>query len=367
MPTPQLARSKCEESVNLVNRLIEEGERYPVATAAKQLKVDQRQIRHRCERGAELYGLKCHLIERKKGKKIPEVAPDLELPESELNYEDIVERKTKKLAKTREYEDIRKCIPVKLPYKGNCIGILVFGDLHLDDDGCDIPLAREHAALVRENEGVYAISIGDHLNNWIGALARKYASQSTTLAEAHVLADGFIKELAGHWLCLIGGNHDEWGSLKFFLDKIAREAKTRYIDAAAGLGIKLPNGNEVRLRLAHQLPGNSIYNAAHGATRDIIFRYRWEITLCGHTHKSGEITIKQEDTEVISHGIQVSSYQMYNHYAREKQMKDSHLSPCAFLVINGTLPNTHPDMVKNYWDPLEGVEVLKGLQTRHDQ
>jgi hypothetical protein len=285
----------------------------------------------------------------------------------------IVKRKQDKHAKQKAYEDVRKLIPVKLPYKGSVIGVWWGGDLHLDDDGCDMLAARRHAELVRlyrgdgPRNGCYAMLVGDVLNNWIGGLARKYSEQSTTLAEAHILAQGFIgQDLKGCLIALIGGNHDEWGTLRYFLDKIARDAGSRYIDSAAGFSYKFPNGNTVRFRVAHQLPGNSIYHASQGQVRDMTFRFRYEITVSGHTHKSGYITIKQEDTDVISHGIQVASYQVINHYARQKQMRDFHISPCAFTTINSNLPNTHPDSIKLFWDPEEGVDYLDFLQKRHD-
>jgi len=364
LPTPLLSRDVLEKTAEIVRREVERGARYPLAEAAKELGVSKRAVKHRLDGARDRFGIETPITER--ARPIPKTSPELEMPEQEQDYEVLAGNKARKFANTRAFEDVRKLISVKLPYKGNCIGVLFFGDLHLDDDGCDFQLAREHAQLVRGQEGCYGLLVGDILNNWIGGLAKKYAEQSTTLAEAHVLASGFIgKDLKDQLLAVIGGNHDEWGGLKYFLDKIARDAGTRYIDSAAGLSLKFPSGNSVRIRVAHQLPGNSIYHSSQGQVRDMTFRYRWELTVSGHIHKSGYITIKQEDTEVISHGIQVASYEVYNAYAREKQMKDCHIAPCAFVTINGTLPNTHPDMIKVFWDPFEGVEYLKVLQKKH--
>ncbi len=373
MPQKKLTRRQAEEAVDCVNKHATVGEKFPAAVAAKELNLNPRTLTNRLIRAKEYFDLdSLYGVPGDIKASIPETSPELELPEQEQDYERLCELRAKKFDHARAYEDVRKLIPVKLPYKGSCIGILAFGDLHLDDDGCDLALARAHAKLVREfgdggpANGCYAISIGDHLNNWQGALAKKYASQSTTLAEGHVLVQGFLQELSGHWLCILGGNHDEWGTLKYFLDKIARDCGTRYIDSAAGLELKFPGGNTVRLRLAHQLPGSSIYAMAHSQTRDNIFRYRWEVVMSGHVHKSGYAVLKQEDTQIISHCIQIASYEIYSEYARGKQMKDAHISPCAFLVINSNLPNTHPDMIKLFWDPVEGADWLAFLQKKYD-
>ncbi|MFP3443133.1 hypothetical protein R0K18_35895, partial [Pantoea sp. SIMBA_133] len=57
--------------------------------------------------------------------------------------------------------------------------ILAFGDPHLDDDGCAIPILRKHLDIA-SREGVYSINIGDTHNNWVGRLERLYAHQETS-------------------------------------------------------------------------------------------------------------------------------------------------------------------------------------------
>ena len=373
MPQKRLTRQQAEEAVDCVNQHATAGNKFPASAAAKELNLNVKTLTNRLIKAKLYFDLdSLYGVPGKIKPSIPETSPELGLPEQEQDYEELCRVRALKFDHARAFEDVRRLIPVKLPYKGSCIGILALGDLHLDDEGCDLQLARSHAKLVREfgdgtpGNGCYAISIGDHLNNWQLGLSRKFAEQSTTLAEGHVIVQGFLQELKGHWLCILGGNHDEWGTLKYFLDKIARDCGTRYIDSAAGLELKFPTGNIVRMRLAHQLPGNSIYQMAHSQSRDAIFRYRWEIVMSGHVHKSGYAVLKQEDTQIISHCIQLASYEVYSAYARGKQMKDAHISPCAFLIINSNLPPTHPDMVKVYWDPFEGVEVLAALQKKYD-
>ena len=58
-------------------------------------------------------------------------------------------------------------------------GVLMFGDPHLGDDGCNMPLLQSHLAIAR-NPGVYGLNIGDTTNNWVGRLMRLYAEQETS-------------------------------------------------------------------------------------------------------------------------------------------------------------------------------------------
>src|SRR3546814_1021767 len=46
-------------------------------------------------------------------------------------------------------------------------GIIAFGDTHLDDDGANIPLLRQHLEIA-SRPGVYGLNIGDSTNNWVG-------------------------------------------------------------------------------------------------------------------------------------------------------------------------------------------------------
>src|SRR5690606_30050158 len=82
------------------------------------------------------------------------------------------------------------------------IGILLFGDPHLDDDGTDINLVRHHVGLC--GDGIYGASIGDYQNNWVGRLTALYGRHGTTAIESWVLAEWFFASVP--WLFLISGN-----------------------------------------------------------------------------------------------------------------------------------------------------------------
>lgn len=126
------------------------------------------------------------------------------LPDDDIDIEELVELRIKQFGKKKEFEEASKLIPVNVKIKG-AIGILHFGDPHVDDDGTDLATLREHSDLTKQ-EGVWGANVGDTTNNWIGRLARLYANQSTSAAQAWKLAEWFINRT--RWLYMIGGNHD---------------------------------------------------------------------------------------------------------------------------------------------------------------
>lgn len=95
--------------------------------------------------------------------------------------------------------------PVKVK-DTKAIGILWFGDPHLDDNGCDIRLIRRYADLCRATDGLYGANIGDSSNNWSGRLAALYAKQDTSKKTAKRLVEWFMLD-SGIKLRLLG-NHD---------------------------------------------------------------------------------------------------------------------------------------------------------------
>jgi hypothetical protein len=64
------------------------------------------------------------------------------------------------------------------------------------------------------------------------------------------------------------------------------------------------------------------------------------------------------------HAIKVASYKVYDRYAKERGFRDNSLSPCALTVIDPSLPNDHPDMVKVFWEPEVGADYLRWLRSR---
>jgi hypothetical protein len=86
------------------------------------------------------------------------------------------------------------------------LGVVCFGDPHVDNDGCDFARLIEHIRLTASEPGMLAVCVGDMQDNWIGRLARLYADASVTASDGWRLSSWLLSQYT--WLAIVGGNHD---------------------------------------------------------------------------------------------------------------------------------------------------------------
>jgi hypothetical protein len=283
-------------------------------------------------------------------------------PSSDVPIEDLVATRIQAFARQKAHREARRLIPVKVK-ASQPLGILHFGDPHVDDDGTDLSLLQEHARLVRETPGLYAANVGDTTNNWVGRLAKLYGSQGTTEADGWRLAEWFIREVHD-WLYMVAGNHDAWSGAGDPLRWIAAQSGAFYQDSEVRIALRFPGDREVRINCRHDFAGRSQYNPAHGPMKALFFGVRDHVAIAGHTHESAYGVLKDPDSGITMHAIKVASYKIYDRYALERGFRDQTLSPCAVTVIDPRLAPTHPDLVKVFWQPEEGASYLTWLRSR---
>lgn len=283
-------------------------------------------------------------------------------PSPDLPTDELVAERKRRFELRRKYEDARTLIPVKLK-SSQPIGLLFFGDPHLDDDGTDLGLVEEHARIVRETDGMYAATPGDVTNNWFGRLERLYGQQATTRAEGYRLAEWFF-EIVEKWLFVVRGNHDVWSGAGDPLQWILRGAGVFQQEADVRVALRFPGDREVRIHCRHDFPGRSIYNPAHGPLREAIFGSRDHVKIAGHTHESAYSVQRDPDTGIAMHLLRVASYKVFDRYALELSLKNRALGPACCLVIDPRLPPLHPDLIKVAWDPAEGADLLRWARAR---
>ena len=299
-----------------------------------------------------------------RGKSLEQARSEFEftpIPDDDVSIEELVALRKRKFMHKREHEEASKLIPIRIKIPGP-IGILHFGDPHVDDDGTDIEALERHTALVNATEGMFAANVGDTTNNWCGRLARLYADQATSASQAWRLAEWFIGRCA--WLYMIGGNHDLWSGSGDPLKWIARQQNALYKSSEARIALKFPNGAEVRINARHDHAGSSIWNPAHGPMRAAIMGTRDHVYVAGHKHESAYSILKDPASGIAMHAVKVASYKVYDRFAKDKGFRDNALSPCVVTTINPALPANHPDLVKVWWEPEEGADYLTHLRRR---
>ncbi len=282
-------------------------------------------------------------------------------PSPELEAEEIIEYRIKKFDRKQAYEVSRQLIDVEIPIAGP-YAILHFGDPHVDDDGTDLRKLRHDIELVKSTPGLFAANIGDTRNNWVGRLARLYGDQGTSAKEALILADWFLRELSGKWAYLIGGNHDAWSGADDPLEWISSQINALYEPSEARINLVVPRGENTIINARHDFKGSSQWNTAHPVMKAAMLGIRDDVFVCGHKHLCGYGVNKSPDDGRISHCLQISSYKVYDRYAREKGFKDQHISPCAVTVIDPEAPLIN--RVQVFWDARAGADYLTYLRQR---
>lgn len=323
---------------------------------ARGMTVPPRSYVETAPRGATL---KAHLA----SKAAKEAKPDFEipaLPDDDLDADEIVAQAKAAFKHKRAYEQARRLIPVRVNIPGP-IGILHFGDPHVDDAGTDLELLDRHSDLTREYPFVWGANVGDTTNNWVGRLAVLYAAQNMSRSRAIKVAERFIKRT--RWLYMIGGNHDAWSGDDDPIRWIAREAGTLYQSSECRIQLNFPEGDPIRINGRHDFAGHSQWNPAHGPMKAAMMGVRDHIMVAGHRHESAHGVVKDPTTGIVCHALKVASYKVFDRYARERGFRDQALGPAAFTILQPHLSDDHPDRVVVTWDPEVGVELLKALRS----
>ncbi|NRA30997.1 MAG: hypothetical protein HRU11_12150 [Parvularculaceae bacterium] len=205
-----------------------------------------------------------------------------ELPSSDTPIDELLASKRARFSRTKAAKDAARWRKVRLR-GGGPMGLLCFGDPHIDDDGCDIEALERDMKLVKETDGLFAGNIGDSINNWVGRLMRLHANQSTTATDAWRLAEWFLKDLDEHWVFWLLGNHDAWNDGMEVFSRMGGLVKMD--DWQARLALTFDNGRECRLHAAHNFPGTSIRDKNWGEKRADAESYgAAQIYMAGHLH-----------------------------------------------------------------------------------
>jgi hypothetical protein len=281
---------------------------------------------------------------------------------SNLSYDALKQDRKRTFRRKKNHEDDLAKLTLTLPIDGP-YGIVFLGDPHVDDDGCDWETLDRHISTIRDTEGLYAVNLGDTSNNWVGRLERLYANQRTTAAEAHILVEGFIRELQGKWLFHVGGNHDLWSGHDDPLPNLCKAAQATYIPIGGKIGIR-QGRNTLFINARHTFPGNSMWNTAHGAARSVLMGNIDHITVCGHKHTTGQNILKAPNGR-ICHALQVASYKVIDEYAKEGGFRDNTIAPACMVVIDHRHTDTNPRMLTVFHDVEQGAEYLRFLRGQH--
>ena len=350
MPTPPLSDQLAQQSLDAY-----EAHGHNLMRAARSLGLDDRTMRNRLGKARER-GLKPTVFTVK--------APQGET----LPVEAIIRRRKEQFAHLKKAKDERLLTPVRVKLDGP-IGISFFGDPHLDDDGTDLALVEEHVGIIRRTDGMLAANVGDGINAWVGRLARLYAEQSTSEAEAIALYEWFLKALERDMLYCLGGNHLAWhGGIGIALHRwILANCSALFDNTSVRIALTFPNGKVVRINARHDFAGHSMWNTVHGPLKAATMGWRDHILNCGHLHTSGYGVAKDPSNGLVSHFMRVASYKTFDRYAHEKGLPNQSIFANVVAIINPQFADDDPRLVHVCFDVAEGADYLTWLRNRKTQ
>ncbi|QKV17871.1 hypothetical protein [Oricola thermophila] len=281
------------------------------------------------------------------------------LGDDEEPIEAIIDRLEKGFKRKHKAAAARKWFQVRVketkPY-----GVIAFGDPHLGDPGCNVPLLKSHLEIARR-DGVYGINIGDTTNNWVGRLMRLYAEQETSAATEKRLAEWFMFDAGVKWLCWILGNHDEWNGGSDFQKRLGG-THIPIIDWKAQFKVTHPTGTEIKVDAAHGRKGSSIWNELHGTLRAAKLGDMADVYYTGHTHN-----FALQDLEIPDKGhnawlVQLRGYKWHDHHALVNSFPEYQRGASVFTICD-----PRPDArrrVQCFEDVEFGADVMEWMRGR---
>jgi hypothetical protein len=304
MPQKPLSRAEIEATIKAVDEAVKRGfsfghnSKSAISEAARQLGIPRRSADHRILVGQQKYGIGKHIpsngervvvTERAKFEarleavtevpKLPDF-PDDDIPESE-----IIDLMCRRYTKRAEHKAAKKWFRIEMP-DSRPFAVMWWGDPHLDNNGTNWPLLKEHADMANV-EGVYSVNIGDTLDNWANGsrLVALYAHSDTSIETAHKLTRWFLKGAGIRWLVWLWGNHDLWpGHTSTDWVKEMGGKSIAFEEWGAQFVLACPNGSEFRIWASHDFPGNSMWNTLHGAQKAAHMKEEADVYVCGHKH-----------------------------------------------------------------------------------
>jgi hypothetical protein len=274
-------------------------------------------------------GIRRSTLQGRLAAEIPPPPPQSEIqlpdfPEEDIPVEEIIRLQSQRFTKRMASHQAHTWFRVKV--KSNApIGLCWFGDPHLDDNGCNWPVLERDIGLCKATEGLWGVNVGDTTNNWAGRLMRLYANQDTSVKTARRLAEWFMLDSGVRWLLFILGNHDAWGDGSAILMQMAKRFGTHKLvchDWEARFILEFPNGWEVKVYVAHNFKGNSIWNPMHGPMREGQLGEDADLYVCGDKHTSGLFSFENPSRGHIQNFLRVRGYKFMDDYARHNGCKE---------------------------------------------
>lgn len=282
------------------------------------------------------------------------------LPDEDIPTEEIISSMVKRFNKRSEAHLAKKWMTFNIN-TDRPIGLCWFGDPHLDDDGCNWPLLKEHIELCKNTPGMFGVNIGDTHNNWVGRLIKEYANQNTSRGTAWKLIEWFFKESGVNWLLWLMGNHDTWNYGAESLGILAKNV-CPMIDWRAQFKLRFSNGREALIDAAHDHTGHSQWNSLHGQQKASSMGGNAHLYIAGHKHNWALAQNECSQTGRIYWLARARGYKFMDDYAEKLGFGSQKYGTSIVSVIDPKANDVN--MIRCFADVKEGADYLNFLRQR---
>lgn len=277
------------------------------------------------------------------------------LPPDDIPTDDIIALMSKRFEHRQANKQAKRWRKFNVPTDGP-YALMFFGDPHVDDDGCNWPLLRDHCELAASTPHLYAISVGDQSNNWTGRLAKLYAEQETSATTARKLIRWLLVDSGVPWWLWIHGNHDAWASGIPIIEGMNANQVVME-DWQAKCTLVSPGGHELRLWIAHNFPGTSLWNKLHGPQKAAQMADWAHLYVGGHHHNWAIHQEEHDHRNFVYWLIRCRGYKHIDHWAEGLGYGSQNYGSAIVVVVDPAADKLNS--VTCFADPHEGVAFLK--------
>lgn len=278
----------------------------------------------------------------------------------EVSIEELIQSRVK-ASKRKKKKFNRHKRKLELPAEPT--GLMILGDPHVDNDGCDWEKIFEDVKLAQSTEGVLMACVGDMQDNWIGRLSKLYSNSSITASDGWRLSEWLLNSM--QWIAIVGGNHDSWAHGPG-VDPMQWLTKQCGVMCYAPDEIRMtltwrdrPDLEPIIWILRHDFGGRSWYHPTHGPNKEAMLDGKCHLLTAGHIHQWGQLTTEQRHSRV-THAVRVRGYKRNDSFAIQKGFFEQTYGEAALIVLDPELEG--PGRIKIFWDLEEGCKYLTYLR-----
>jgi hypothetical protein len=352
--TPPLAADELQRTVDVVDKHKRAGTRAFMKAAAMELGLSPGTVESRMN-VANVRGV----VAGGKREPAPPILP--EFPDDDVSAEHILDHMARRFEQRKRAAEAQKWFEIRVQEDAP-IGIIWFGDPHLGNNGCNVPLLRRDVALAAGTPGLYGANIGDTVDNWGSKLVHLYASNDVSRSTERRLARWFLQDSGVKWLLWLEGNHDRMdGSFCTYMRAINANV-IPMVDWRARFKMRFPGGRSIRIDAAHNHKGHSQWNELHGQTRAAMLDEEADLYIAGHHHTWG-LAVKELPGGRVATLARARGYKWLDDHAIHGGFTIQQ-NGAAILTVLDPAARSPVEVVRAFADAEEGAEYLAWKRAR---